>query len=177
MALRRSLEDRFWTKIDQNGPVMPGMSTSCWTWMGAKDTGGYGNFNLGMRFVKAHSFAFTQKNGALPEGKFVLHTCDNPSCCNPAHLYAGTKKDNAQDRERRQRGNHAVGQRHGCVTHPGLHRGERNGRAKMTEDTVRDLRRRHREGERAASLARAYGLTKTTVSGILRGKLWGHVEG
>lgn len=171
--MAKTAADRFWRKVEW-GPHPNG----CLLWQGAKDTSGYGNFNVGGgKFKKAHVFAFEAKNGPIPVGKFVLHTCDTPACVNHAHLYAGTKQQNAADREARGRGNHPTGARHGCATHPGLRQGQKNGRAKVTESDVKLMRSLHRDGASCTSLAKVYGLTKTTVSNILRGKLWGHVEG
>jgi DNA-binding XRE family transcriptional regulator len=97
---------------------------------------------------------------------------------NPTHLYLGTKKNNAEDRENRSRGNHATGLRHGRHTHPGQTAGSGNGRAKMDEKTIQRLLREHFEqGRRKADLARDYGLSKTTVGHIVSGKLWPNVEG
>jgi len=88
------------------------------------------------------------------------------------------KKDNAQDREERGRGNHAIGERHSRHTHPGQTKGEKNGRSKLTEVQVSELLHKHfKQGKRKAELAREYGLSKTSVGHIVSGKLWPHVEG
>lgn len=106
----KPLEERFWAMVDKSaGPE------GCWPWKGAPDEYGYGLFhvrNLGRTPVKgdpshierAHRVALRLSGVAIPDGKKALHRCDNPPCCNPAHLYAGTSKQNAEDRERRGRG-------------------------------------------------------------------------
>jgi hypothetical protein len=163
---------RFWDKVKVASTL------DCWEWAAAKDGNGYGRFSLAGRNERAHRVAWQLAFGAIPAGLFVLHTCDNTSCVNDAHLYLGTKKDNAGDRESRNRGNHAVGKRHGRHTHPGGTSGHKNGRAKLTEAQVEDLLRRHfGSGARKADLARTYGLSKTTVGRIIGGKLWPSVEG
>ena len=168
--------ERFWAKVDKNGPTMPGMTTPCWVWTAGKDGYGYGVFRRNGKTERAHRLAYEAEHGLLGVGRCALHHCDNPACVRADHLYEGTKKNNAQDRERRGRSNHATGVRHGCATHPGLRRGERNGRSKLTEDRVRDLLREHKQGTRKAVLARKYDLSKTSVGHIVSGKLWPHVE-
>jgi len=70
---------------------------SCWIWTGSKDKEGYGIFSLRTNKVKAHRFSFELINGKIPSGYLMCHTCDNPSCVNPTHLYMGTPQQNAQD--------------------------------------------------------------------------------
>lgn len=76
----------------------------CWTWVGAKDRDGYGQFRYTPQFQgKAHRFAYATLVRPIPRGLSVLHHCDNPSCVRPSHLYAGTNSDNMRDRARRGR--------------------------------------------------------------------------
>lgn len=159
--------DLFWPKVVVTG------KDSCWGWRACIDDSGYGKLGND----RAHRVSFRIHRGPIPRGKFVLHTCDNPRCTNPRHLYAGTKKNNAQDRERRGRGNHARGDRNGACTHRETRMGARNGRAKLTEPRVRQLLRFFKQGTRKAELARLFGLSKTSVGRIVSGKLWPHVEG
>ncbi|WP_369811150.1 HNH endonuclease signature motif containing protein [Hymenobacter mellowenesis] len=87
----RSVEERFWEKvvIRQEG---------CWKWLAATTKGGYGRFKVGKFLAMAHKVSYQFINGPIPEGLLVRHTCDNPTCVNPAHLELGTQKDNMQDR-------------------------------------------------------------------------------
>lgn len=169
--------ERFWTKVDKNGPKQPHMSTRCWVWTASLDSNGYGKFGANER---AHRQRWFMEGRTLGSAECVLHHCDNRRCVRLSHLYRGTKKHNAQDRERRGRGNHACGERNGCATHPGLRRGSKNGRAKLDEAAVVRLREEFKQGQgkvRKADLARKYNLSKTAVGHILSGKLWPHVEG
>lgn len=160
--------EEFWKNTERVG--------KCLNWLGGRDTSGYGSANVDGVIDRTHRHAYRLRYGSIPEGKFVLHKCDNRLCVEPSCLYAGTKKNNAEDRERRGRGNHATGERHGCATHPGLHEGARNGRAKLNEEQVINLLREHKQGMSKAALARKYGVSDVTVCRIVSGKLWPNVE-
>lgn len=82
----------------------------CWEWTKGKDKDGYGQCHCAKsaienKVTRAHQLAFVAWKGSIPEGKIICHTCDNPSCCNPLHLYAGTHKDNVKDCVERGRHN------------------------------------------------------------------------
>jgi hypothetical protein len=72
---------------------------TCWEWQRSKDWNGYGLTHRGI----AHRLAYEAFVGPIPDGMLVLHTCDNPPCCNPAHLFLGTHFDNAADRDSKGR--------------------------------------------------------------------------
>ena len=69
----------------------------CWVWTAATNSRGYGHATFDGARTYAHRIAYTLAYGPIPEGMFVCHRCDNPPCCNPAHLFVGTAADNAQD--------------------------------------------------------------------------------
>lgn len=83
--------DRFWAKVDRSG--------DCWLWMGKRIVK-YGYFN----HRRAHRVAWELTHGDIPKGLYVLHSCDNPPCVNPAHLRLGTQFDNMADMHDRGRG-------------------------------------------------------------------------
>jgi hypothetical protein len=86
-----NLEDRFWKKVDIKGP------DDCWEWNASKSSNGYGCFKYNTKTLHSHRVSYEIANSSIPEGKMILHKCDNKGCCNPNHLYAGTHSDNIID--------------------------------------------------------------------------------
>lgn len=109
---------RFWAKVDKSGGP-----DACWIWTASKVPSGYGSFGVNGRLFGAHRIAWVLENGQIPHdgsyhGMCVCHKCDNPACCNPAHLFLGTNMDNARDREKKGRGNQPKGDANGVRLHP-----------------------------------------------------------
>lgn len=95
---------RFWSRVDKTGGL-----DACWFWKAAKKKNGYGQMSIGGKMVTTHRIAYTLANGSIPHdgthhGICVCHRCDNPPCCNPAHLFLGTMADNVTDRDAKKRG-------------------------------------------------------------------------
>lgn len=202
MAKRKTLAERFWEKVDKDGPTLPGMDSPCWLWTGATHRQGYGEILIDGVKKYAHVIGWVLQYGPVPEGHDVLHRCDNPPCVR--HLFNGTHQDNMSDMvakgrsatgarngrhthsERTARGDRhgshthpesvARGDRHGFRLHPGsAARGEDAGRAKLTEANVLEIRRRYRTGESQSALAREFGLSSRNVCSIVRGESWKHL--
>jgi hypothetical protein len=167
------IEEQFWSKVDKSGGP-----DACWLWARGR-TKGYGRLRLGGKLWRAHRLAWQCVHGLLADDIKVLHTCDNPPCCNPAHLYAGTQLDNAADRDSKGRG--ATGDRNGTHTHPEVvRRGEKHRSAKLTEAQVLQIRALYRSGNvTQKQLASEYGVKRSSIGGItLRQKwAWLHDEG
>lgn len=184
---RGTVGQRCLAKIDR-----PPDPDACQLFMGSKDRFGYGQVNDGKRPLKAHRIVWELTYGPIPEGMQVLHNCpdgDNPSCCNPRHLWLGTQLENIEDA--RKKGRVASGERHSSRTHPEqlprgdkngsrlhperLARGERHGIAKLTEASVREIRAlAGTQSQRA--LAARFGVSQATISGIVHRTKWSHVE-
>ena len=97
----RAVERRFRAKIQVNGP------DECWPWSGGRHEQGYGIFAFTSRVSRrAHRFMYTVTKGPIPTGLLVCHTCDNPPCVNPRHLWLGTTMDNHLDSVRKGRRAH-----------------------------------------------------------------------
>lgn len=153
---RRPLAERFWEKVDKSGP--------CWLWTASKDRNGYGRImRPGGRGgpLLATRVSWELAYGPISPGMGVLHHCDNPSCVRPDHLFLGDQALNMRD----------------CAGKGRTTRGEHSRSAKLTEDDVREIRRRYREGGISqTALAREYGLCQASVHELVSGKTWGHVQ-
>jgi len=88
-------EERFWEKVAIHDIFSP----ECWPWMGARDRNGYGRYRMNRKPFLAHRLAwlFARTPGETLDDRDILHRCDNPPCCNPFHLWAGTAADNVAD--------------------------------------------------------------------------------
>jgi hypothetical protein len=138
--------------------------SGCWEWTGAKKPTGYGSFKLYGRNFYTHRVSYLIYKGEIPDGMFICHSCDNRCCVNPDHLWAGTGKDNADDRNRKNR--HWV------------QRGSGVWNARLTEDDIRIIRDRASTRIRGIQtrLAKEYGVSRNTISAIVIQRTWVHVK-
>lgn len=150
------IAERFWRKVDMR------TDEECWEWQAYRSGQNYGQFGLSpTRPRVAHRVAYSFATcKPIPVGLVVRHMCDNPPCCNPAHLELGTQAENFRDAMDRGRWN--------C-------RGEGNAVSKLTEEDVHSIRSARASGETGPAIAARYGVTKKVVYGIAKGSMWGHV--
>lgn len=177
---------RFWSKVDRsNGP------DACWSWLSSTFASGYGQFKIEPRNHRTHRLAWEMTHGAIPDGLSVLHRCDNRRCCNPAHLWLGTHKENMADMQRKQRA--ASGDRNGSRSRPerlvrgdahparntlGWSQGERNGGARLTVNQVYEIRARWVAGGVTLRMLSAdYGVCRQTIFRAIHRKNWKHIGG
>lgn len=146
--------ERFWDKVR--------VTDGCWLWIAHTDRAGYGRIWQNNIMSHAHRVSWELCNGPIPNRLHVLHQCDNPPCVNPDHLALGTHADNMRESaERYRRYNQS---------------GENNVNTTLTEDQVREMRRRYAAGGiNRQRLANEYGVSHHTASGIVSGKSWRYV--
>lgn len=95
------IEKRVWSRIDKSSNTR-----GCWEWTGYCHSWGYGQISIKHKTYAMHRLMYEQFKGPIPDGLFICHACDNPKCCNPDHLWAGTQKENIQDCVRKGRKAH-----------------------------------------------------------------------
>lgn len=148
---RTPLSVRLWRHVDKTGGA-----DACWNWTGAKLKTGYGTLNMGtgQGSVRAHRVAYEDAHGPITDGLHVMHSCDNPLCCNPAHLSLGTPKMNNDDKIAKGRDIRGEAH-HGC---------------KLTDEDVVAMRAAHAAGVSGRKLAKLFGMSEGGVSQIVNGK-------
>ena len=146
-----------------------GNAEDCWNWVGTKRSDGRGFITVtsekgcGKAPLYAPQIAWMYYKGALPLGFSVCHTCDNPSCLNPGHLWLGTQRDNMNDMHKK-----------GRYVRPLGVRGEENHNAKLNEFQVREIKAdAGKTAER--KLAKHYGVSRALIRAIKSGRAWGWV--
>lgn len=164
--------ERFWKYCgSEAGP------NACWIWKGTRITQGYGVLKVKGKMVRAHRFSYELHYGPIPDGLDVLHSCDTPACCNPAHLRAGTDAENRQDAL--DRGRVPLGDEHWTHQHPErlFHpKGELSGTAKLTTEQVQCIRHAYEDDHISQStIAASFGICQQVVSLIVNRKRWGHI--
>lgn len=144
------LEDKFWPRVVK--------TEGCWLWTGKSTTPtGYGLISIRRSGnISSHRASWMIHYGSIPDGKWVLHHCDNPKCVRPDHLFLGTAKDNSRDRDTKGRG--AKGEKAGC--------------AKIKEQDAIRIRRLRQEGKILREIASEFGLSISQTYRITRNESW-----
>lgn len=162
-AIATELPEHFWSKVEgRAGP-------ECWEWTATRLPTGYGCYQFprgaeipggGSRTRPAHRRAWELAHGEIPPGMRVCHRCDNPPCCNPAHLFLGTAKDNTRDMLAKARHCH----------------GERHPRNVLSDADVREVRRLRTLGVTYDELERRFGVTRGALHRAAHGTSHRHVS-
>lgn len=149
MKINDNDQERFWAKVDTRG------ADACWPWTGYCLPKGYGRFGLNGRVELAHRVSFLIQHGRDPIA-CVCHSCDNPKCVNPSHLFEGTTLDNVRDKVEKGRGNH----------------GSRHGNSKLTDAVVRGI---YKDQRVFREIAVEFEVSESVVHRIKVGKAWRHL--
>ena len=153
--MTKTCEERFREKA-----VKGNAHESCWQWTGATLSNGYGQMWHTGKARYAHRIAYEMFVGVIPSDLQVCHSCDNPSCVNPSHLFLGTQADN--ERDKGAKGRQA--------------RGSSHGNSKLTEVEVASIRVARAGGVTCKELGQRYGVDPSTIGHAARGKNWGHLD-
>jgi len=146
------MSNRFWSKVNK--------TKSCWLWTAGCDLDGYGLFKYYRKTRRAAQISMIITYGSIPKNCWVLHTCDNPKCVNPDHLYFGSPSMNSLDREKRNRGRDL--------------KGSQNGFNKLVEKQVLEIRSLYKIMTNKI-IALKYKITPSLVSLIMNRKVWKHI--
>lgn len=139
----------------------PGPADACWPWERTRSNQGYGVFVVKRVQHRAHRVALSLALGRdLASDEDACHRCDNPPCCNPLHLFAGSHEENQRDKGRKGRA--AKGERNG-------------GGGKLTEDDVRAIRQRIAQGDTLTEIGADFGVSRVQIAHIKHGRQWRHV--
>jgi hypothetical protein len=132
----------------------------CREWIAGVHPFGYGQVRDGDRTIGSHRASYEVWVGPIPDGLFVCHTCDNPPCIEPSHLFLGTADDNMQDKTQKMRGSY----------------GEGVNTAKLRESDLIDIKYLRDAGLTFAKIAERYGVHWKTISRALNGRTWKHAQ-
>lgn len=168
---------RFWKKVKVTADA-----DECWNFFPVGKRFGRGFFSIkGINFFAARISYFINY-GTDPRDLLVCHTCDNPGCVNPKHLFLGTQFDNMQDCSRKGRAPKvtwkvAQGDAHYSRRCPEkVLRGSSNGAAKLTDDDVRNIRKLAADGVKQHEIAKRFNVAQGHISAIVTRSKWAHIE-
>ena len=133
------------------------VASGCIEWLAAKTSRGYGAAHFHGRYVIAHRLSYVAHVGPIPALGVVCHSCDNPLCINPEHLWIGSQQDNMNDKVEKCRHSH----------------GAKHGRAKLSEQQAREILT---SADSSASIAAKFGVTAEHVQVIRNGVAWKHLR-
>ncbi len=144
-------------------------NNGCVEWQGMKSGSGYGKVAINKQKYLAHRIAYCWANSVeIESANFVCHSCDNPCCVNPDHLWLGSVHDNNNDALAKGRLKIYLGHT--------MNKGSRNGQSKLTEAKATAIRAALAEGKTQQAVAKTFGVCQSVVSHINTRKLWNHAQ-
>ena len=156
MFLNNEIKEKFFNNFPLQS-FIEDKNNECWPWLGTCSKDGYGRFQIGATSYRAHRLAYKFFNGAIPKGKIIMHTCDNPICVNPKHLILGSQLDNMID----------------CCVKERIHK------MKLNSEAVKvikwSLKYNYKYGL-ISLLARLYKVKHSTIISIKNNKSWKHIQ-
>lgn len=133
---------------------IPEPNSGCWLWIGNLDNCGYGRFSFEGRARLSHRASYQMFCGPIPEGMQILHRCDNPTCVNPDHLFAGSISDNMRDMVAKNRN-------------------AKHNNAKLDADQIKEIKFLAAQGLRHRKIAEQFKVTRSSISNAIAGRTWG----
>lgn len=156
--------NRFWSKVNKNGPIHPVLKNKCWIWTGSKIKNGYGVFSLNGKNITAHRFCYQIHNDTILSPKeLVCHHCDTRDCVNPEHLFKGNHKDNCHDMIQKNRQNRYN------------RNGEKNPFSKLKETDVLEIRKMIEQGHKQKEIASTFNVSIHLIRKISYRQVWNHI--
>ncbi len=150
----------FWNKV-----AITADDNQCWLWQGCHLLSGYGLMEINRKRIRAHRIAWSYPDYVIPEGMDVCHSCDNPKCCNPKHLFIGTHQENMDDMKMKKRY---------CM--PITRKGIDSNKAKLTEEQVLAIRSEYIPYKVSTpKLAAKYNVHQSVIHDIVTRKTWKHI--
>ena len=148
---------RFWSKVN-----VTANDDLCWEWQAYLNKNGYGAFGINGKSYLSNRVAFEYSNGYLDKDICVLHKCDNRKCCNPKHLFLGTRVDNNNDKVRKGRAQRLFG--------------DINPNSKVTEKDILPIKELINSGLTYTEVGRRYNISKVQARNIYKGRSWRHLN-
>ena len=162
---QEQIVERFWSKVNKDGPIHPHLKSPCWVWQRNFNNNGYGVFSVNCKNSLAHRFSYNLHNTPLTSSKvLVCHKCDNKWCVNPEHLFAGNHTDNQMDAMSK-----------GRWWFPERAKGENNPAAKLCVSQVLEIRELLNRKVPQKHIASKFGISVHLVRKISYRSVWKHI--
>jgi len=152
--LSKNKPEDVWKQINRKS------EDECWEWIGKSLSKGYGHLRINNKDCYSHRMVYIETYGSIPEGLCILHTCNNPKCCNPKHLYVGTHADNMEQMSKDGRSN----------------MGEKHPNSRLSNQIIIKIRFLYSTGKYSQKcLGKMVGVSQGQISRIIKKDGWKHI--